>query len=170
MNTFLIGMPGSGKTTVINLYKSIYGEQVYDTDCFIENRHGKIDKIFTEYGEEYFRKLETEVIREICSYGDDAFVSTGGGAVLREENVRLFKSYGRIVYLRTGIDNLLKRLDGDNSRPLLSGDRKERLTKLYEERAQIYERAADIIIDTDCLTPNEVLEKIFVKLNEIIGG
>lgn len=170
MNTFLIGMPGSGKTTVINLYKSIYGEQVYDTDCFIENRHGNIDKIFTEYGEEYFRKLETEVIREICSYGGDAFVSTGGGAVLREENVGLFKSYGRIVYLRTGIDNLLKRLDGDNSRPLLSGDRKERLTKLYEERAQIYEREADIIIDTDCLTPNEVLEKIFVKLNEIRGG
>ena len=64
----------------------------------------------------------------------------------------------------------MKRLDGDNSRPLLSGDRKERLTKLYEERAQIYERAADIIIDTDCLTPNEVLEKIFVKLNEIRGG
>ncbi len=160
MKTFLIGMPGCGKTTVIELYESLCHEQIYDTDAFITSRHGDISTIFSDYGEEYFRELETEVIREICNYGDDAFVSTGGGAVLREENVRLFKENGDVVYLRTGLETLLKRLEGDASRPLLSGDRKERLTKLYEERTPIYERVADLIIDTDGLTPEEVLKKI----------
>lgn len=168
MSTFLIGMPGSGKTTVINLYESICNEQIYDTDAFITSRHGDIGEIFSEYGEEYFRELETEAIREICSYGDDAFVSTGGGAVLREENVRLFKEYGDIVYLRAKLETLLKRLESDASRPLLSGDRKERLTKLYEERARIYERVADFIVDTDGLTPREVLQKIFMCREEAI--
>lgn len=169
MNIFLIGMPGSGKTTVIDLYESIYHEQTYDTDEFIKNRHGDISKIFSEYGEEYFRELETEVIREICGYGDDAFVSTGGGAALREENVRLFKSYGRIVYLRTKIDTLLKRLDGDASRPLLEGNKAERITELFKYRASVYESVADIIIDTDGLTQKEVLERIFVKLGKLKG-
>ena len=169
MNTFIIGMPGSGKTTVIDLYESIYHEQIYDTDECITKRHGNISGIFSEYGEEYFRELETEVIREICGYGDDAFVSTGGGAVLREENVRLLKSYGRIIYLRTGIETLLKRLEGDTSRPLLAGNRAERITELFNKRTPVYESVADIIIDTDGLTPKEVLEEIFLKLNDIRG-
>ena len=80
---------------------------------------------------------------------------------MREENVRIFKKSGKIVYLRTMLETLLKRLDGDTSRPLLLGDRKERLTKLYNERSHIYESVADVIIDTDCLTPEEILEKIF---------
>lgn len=166
MSTFLIGMPGSGKTTVIDLYESICHKQIYDTDAFITSRHGDINAIFSDYGEEYFRELETEVIREICSYGDDALVSTGGGAVLREENVRLFKKSGEIVYLRARIDTLLNRLEGDSSRPLLAGDKKERLTKLYEERARIYECVADFIIDTDGLTPREVLKKFFMRREE----
>lgn len=160
MSTILIGMPGSGKTTVINMYKKIYGEQVYDTDGFIESRHGNISNIFAEYGEEYFRKIETEAIREICSYGDDALIATGGGAVLRNENVRIFRKSGNIIYLRTKLETLLARLDGDASRPLLLGNRAERLTKLYSERTPVYESVADIIIDTDGYTPEEILKRI----------
>ena len=156
MNTVLIGMPGSGKSTIADLYAERYGEQIYDTDACID------------VGQEYFRELETEVIREICSYGDDAFISTGGGAVLREENVRLFKSSGRIVYLRAKPETLLKRLEGDTSRPLLQGDTAGRLTELYNRRREIYESVADIIIDTDGLTPDEVLQKIFGRIGEII--
>lgn len=168
MNTVLIGMPGSGKSTIADLYAERYGEQIYDTDACIEYRHGNIKEIFAEFGEEYFRELETEVIREICSYGDDAFISTGGGAVLREENVRLFKSSGKIVYLRAKPETLLKRLVGDTSRPLLQGDTAGRLTELYNRRREIYESVADIIIDTDGLTPDEVLQKIFGRIGEII--
>ena len=154
-NIILIGMPACGKTTVA----SVYGKNVYDTDAYIESAHGNISDIFANHGEEYFRKLETEAIKNICT-NDECIISTGGGAVLREENVRLFKQSGKIVYLRTKIETLLKRLEGDASRPLLMGDRRERLTKLYNERTPIYERVADIIIDTDGLTPEEVLDKI----------
>lgn len=156
----LIGMPGCGKTTVTDLYKKNYGGQVYDTDGLIESRYGSINKIFAERGEEYFRNIETETIREVCGYADGAFIATGGGAVLREENVKLFKNCGKIIFLRTKSETLLKRLESDDSRPLLMGDRKERLTKLYNERLPVYERVADIIIDTDGLTPEEVLERI----------
>ena len=161
MNTFLIGMPGSGKSTVLRLYVEKHGGRAYDTDAAIESRHGSITEIFSNYGEERFRELETAVISEICGYGGDAFVSTGGGAVMREENVRLFKSAGRVVYLRAKIDTLLKRLQGDTSRPLLQGNLAQRLTELYNARRAVYESVADIIIDTDGLTPDGVLRKIF---------
>lgn len=157
-NIILIGMPASGKTTVA----SLYGKNVWDTDAYIENRYGKISDIFAKHDEEYFRNLETEAIRQICK-NSGAFISTGGGAVLREENVRLFRQSGKIVYLRAKVETLLKRLEGDTLRPLLIGDRKEKLTKLYTERSPIYESVSDIIIDTDGLTPEEVLEEIINK-------
>lgn len=155
-NVILIGMPGSGKTTISNLY----GKNVWDTDAYIESFHGNISDIFAKYGEKHFRDLETEAIRYICNK-DKCFISTGGGAVLRKENVRLFKQSGKIVYLRTKLETLLNRLDGDTSRPLLLGNRKEQLTKLYNERTPIYESVADIVIDTDGLAPEEILKKIF---------
>ncbi len=154
-NIILIGMPACGKTTVA----SAYGEKVYDTDAYIESIYGRISDIFANYGEDYFRKLETEAIKSICA-NDGCIISTGGGAVLCEENVHLFKQSGKIVYLRTKIETLLKRLVGDTSRPLLLGNRAERLAKLYTERTPIYERVADIIVDTDGLTPEEVLNRI----------
>ena len=166
MNTFLIGMPGSGKSTVLRLYAEKHGGRAYDMDAAIESRHGSITDIFLNFGEERFRELETAVISEICGYGGDAFVSTGGGAALREENVRLFKNAGRVVYLRAKIDTLLKRLQGDTSRPLLQGNLAERLTELYNSRRAVYESVADIIIDTDGLTPDGVLRKIFQSGSE----
>lgn len=159
-------MPGCGKSTVIGLYEKIYGEQVYDTDCIIEYRHGNINQIFNDFGEQHFRDLETEVIRELCGLGEDAWIATGGGAVLREENVCLFRQSGKIVFLRTKLETLLKRLDGDLSRPLLKGDKSERLTKLYNERTPLYESVADIIVDTDGKTPQQVLENIFSELKK----
>lgn len=110
MSNFLIGMPGCGKSTVIEQYEIMYGEQVYDTDCIIEHRHGSISQIFENFGEQYFRDLETDVIRELCGLGDNALIATGGGAVLREENVKLFKTCGKVIYLRAKLETLLKGL------------------------------------------------------------
>lgn len=159
----LIGMPGSGKSTVTDLYARKYGEEVWDTDCLITARHGDISEIFANYGEEYFRDLETEAVGYICDNACDAFIATGGGLVLRDENVRLFKKIGKIVYLRTRLDTLAARLEGDTSRPLLQGGARQRLESLYRARTPIYERAADIIVDTDGLTSEEVLGEIFSK-------
>ena len=80
---------------------------------------------------------------------------------MREENVRIFKKNGKIVYLRATLDTLIARLEGDRTRPLLKGDINERLTKLMNERSELYERVADVIIDTDDLTPEQILAKIF---------
>ena len=161
-NIIFIGMPGSGKTTVANLCKQ-QGKKVFDTDEYIESHNGKISEIFKKYGEEHFRKLETDAVREICK-NDNSFISTGGGCVMREENVRIFKNSGKIVYLKASKGTLLKRLEGDFSRPLLAGNKAERLEELFEKRAPVYERVADIIVQTDGLTPKEVLENIFDKI------
>lgn len=162
-NVILVGMPGSGKTTVKNIYKKIYGKNVFDTDELIEREYGDVSGIFLRYGEEYFRDAETEAVKKVCKERG-AFIATGGGIVLREENVRLLKESGRIVYLRTSPSTLYGRLEGDTSRPLLKDG--DGLRRLYEERTPIYERIADIIVDTDGLDPDAVLEKIMLGVEE----
>ena len=162
MSVILIGMQGSGKTTVMNTFERIYGYSTADVDSWIEREYGTISEIFSDYGEAYFRDIETETIKKIFNDGvNAAVVSTGGGSVLREENVRIFKKNGKIVYLRATLDTLIARLEGDRTRPLLKGDINERLTKLMNERSELYERVADVIIDTDDLTPEQILAKIF---------
>lgn len=166
-NVFLIGMPGCGKSTVAKVYDWKCHEQVYDTDGIIESKHGKISEIFSEYGEEYFRDLETEVLKWLNDIEYDCFISVGGGCVLREENVRIMKSDGnKVVYLRTKLPTLEQRLKNDTSRPLLQGNLHERLEKLYAERSAIYENVADIIVDTDGLTAEQVFDKICKILNQ----
>ena len=83
---------------------------------------------------------------------------------MREENVKIFKESGKIVYLKASIQTLLSRLEGDTSRPLLAGDREKRLKELFNKRTPIYESVADVVVDTDGLAPKEVLDKIFSKL------
>lgn len=161
-NIILIGMPGSGKTTIANLCKEQCGMEVWDTDEYIEKRYGSISDIFAKYGERHFRKLETEAVKDICKK-DNCLISTGGGCVMNEENVKLLKKSGKIVYLKASVDTLLKRLEGDTSRPLLVGNKAERLTELFDKRSFVYERVADIVIDTDGLTPSEIFCQIKLK-------
>ena len=159
MNIILAGMPGSGKTTVSKCLAELGGYKLIDTDALIVEEHGEISHIFAEHGEEYFRDLETGAVKRACAI-DNAVVATGGGCLLRGKNVRLFKNSGKIVYLRAGISTLLKRLEGDTTRPLLKGDAEEKLRGLFAARAHIYENAADFAVDTDDLSPEEVAKKI----------
>lgn len=161
MNIILIGMPGSGKTSVAEEYKK-RGGKVFDTDRLIEEEYGNISEIFSTRGEEYFRTLETEVIKKVCKK-DDILISTGGGSVLKAENVELFKKSGKIVYLETSLKELSRRLEKDETRPLLKGG-VDKLRLLYEARTPIYERVADIKIKTDGLSVSEVLDKLLLKI------
>lgn len=168
MNLILCGMMGAGKTTVGIKIAETVGLRWYDIDDVIVENHGKISDIFKRYGEEYFRKLETETVAKL-SQKDGLVISVGGGLVLKEENVELLKRNGRIVYLRAGLETLERRLSTDSTRPLLQTDGetlRERLTRLLKERAPIYERVADYIVDVDGKTPEKIAAEAVVLIKD----
>ncbi len=152
-NIVLIGMPGSGKSTVGALLADQLGRELVDTDALIEERAGiSISEIFSAFGEKHFRDLETSAIKDI-SARTGLVISTGGGAVLREENLKALKKNGRIYF----IDRPLKALIPTPDRPLALS--KEDIIKRYNERYDIYRSSADVIITADC-TVDEVADKI----------
>ena len=151
-NIVLTGMPGSGKSTVGRLIAEMTGRQFIDTDSIITERHGAITGIFAERGEEYFRDIESGVIRELAP-STGLIISTGGGAVLRSGNVEALRRNGDIFFIDRSPEYLIPTAD----RPL--ADEKAKITKLYKERIDIYMDTADYIIDGDC-EPDDVADSI----------
>ncbi len=152
-NIVLVGMPSSGKSTVGGLIAKACGRTFIDTDELIVKHAGQeITDIFAEVGEAGFRDIESQVIREVSAM-TSAVIATGGGAVLREENVAALKENGKIYF----IDRPLEKLIPTSSRPL-SSDRKS-IEKRYEERYGIYTSVCDRKINAAC-TPAEVAQKI----------
>ena len=140
-NLVLIGMPGSGKTTVGRILAEQTGKAFVDSDEEIVRRTGKpIPALFAEGGEAAFRDLEADVLRDLSRTGGRV-IATGGGAVLRPENVRRLKQNGRLFFL----DRPLEALAPTADRPL--GDTREKLHRLWEERRPRYLAAADAVID-----------------------
>ena len=153
-------MPGSGKSTVGKLLK-IDGFELIDTDAEIEKRCGcTIKELIEAKGEDYFRDLETEVIRDV-SLKSSCIISTGGGAILREENVNCLKQNGKLFFINAS----LKRLRATEDRPL--SNTYEKLEKLYHERLGIYESSADVVVP-DMATPYDEAEYILTKRLEQI--
>lgn len=141
-NIVLIGMPGSGKSTVGRLLAESLGRDLVDTDDVITNKHGAISDIFTRYGESYFRDIESEAVKETAKQSG-IIIATGGGAILREENVRALKQNGVIFFLNRPLDDIMPTAD----RPL-SSDR-ESLRKRFNERYDKYKSACDFEIISD---------------------
>lgn len=159
-NVVLTGMPGSGKSTVGKLL-NIDGFSFVDTDEEIEKRCGcTIKELIGSKGEKYFRDLETQVIKDISSKGCQ-IISTGGGVVLRKENVNSLKRNGKLFFLNANPDRLLP----TDSRPL--SDTAEKLKKLYDERIDTYKITADVIVP-DMETPDEEAEFILKARTELI--
>lgn len=164
-NIILIGFMGSGKTTFGKWMEAKHKKTLIDTDEYIVHREGRsVNDIFAAEGEAYFRELETETLRELLAAGTkNAVLSAGGGMPLRAENGELLRQLGTVVYLRTGIDILVKRLTGDKKRPLLAGgDLRGKIERLMESRAGIYADRADLILDTD----NASFEKLYERIQE----
>jgi shikimate kinase len=161
MNLVLCGMMGSGKSTVGKLLAKITSWEWVDTDELIVSRYGKITDIFEQKGEGYFRALETKIVQELAKK-DRLVISTGGGLVLKEENVSLLKKNGKFVYLRAKKETLALRLAVDKDRPLLqtSETLDEKLARLLQERGEIYEGVADSIIDVDEKAPADIVKEI----------
>ena len=160
MNIVLCGMMGAGKSTVGQKVAGLLKMRFADTDTVITERYGVINEIFARYGEAHFRGLETEVTREL-SEKDNLVISTGGGLVLKEENVALLKKEGKLFFLTAGADTLFMRVQGDHTRPLLkTANARERIEELLALRTPRYESAADYTIDTDKKSADEVAREI----------
>ena len=152
-NLVLIGMPGSGKTAAGHILAEKTGLPFCDTDQLIVEKAGKpITDIFRDSGEQAFRDLESEVIRDLSLRGG-IIVSTGGGAVLRPENVTALKQNGRLFWLDRDPDSLIPTDD----RPL--ADTADKMKRLYVERQPVYKAAADEIIPVRG-TPEQIADII----------
>ena len=159
-NIVLTGMPGSGKSTVGKCI-ALDGFTFVDTDSEIEKRCGcTIKELIARKGETYFRDLETQVIYDI-SKETCQIISTGGGAILREENVKSLKQNGKLFFL----DANLNRLQATDDRPL--SDTVEKLRKLYDERIGIYRKTADVVVP-ELDTPQAEAQYITKKRTELI--
>ena len=163
-NIVLIGYMGSGKTSVGKELAKSRGMKFIDLDAYIVEKEGRsINDIFTYETEEYFRNVESEVIKEMCTLSN-AVISTGGGAVLRKENRDNLSKIGHVVYLKADPETILKRVKDDHSRPLLKSESEEELRKristMLDSRNPYYEIFADQVIYTDRLTPSEIAEII----------
>lgn len=159
-NIVLTGMPGSGKSTVGRLLH-VEGFEFIDTDAEIEKRCGcAIKELIEMRGEQYFRDLESEVIRDVSS-ACCRIISTGGGAVLREENIRSLKRNGKIFFLNAA----LQRLCATSDRPLSDTD--EKLAALYKQRLSLYQSTSDVIVP-DMETPEAEAAYILKKRMELI--
>ena len=156
-NIVLTGMPGSGKSTV-GKQLNIDGYTFVDTDTEVEKRCGcTIKELIATKGEAYFRDVEAQVIRDLSAQVG-CIIATGGGAVLREENVRHLKQNGKLFFL----DAPLERLRATDDRPL--SDTADKLAKLYDERMEIYRTTADVVVPMT--TPEQEAAYILTKRME----
>ena len=165
---FLVGYMGSGKTSVGKTMSKIDNYEFYDLDQYIEEMEGKkVSEIFKDYNEVFFRKIENRYLKKLCLLDQKKIISTGGGTPCFQNNLDLIKSTpGSIsVYLKTNIDNLLKRLiDSKSERPLIShvnneNDLKEFIGKHLFERGFYYEKS-DLVIDTNDKSISEVADNL----------
>jgi shikimate kinase len=151
---------GTGKTAVGKELSRLLNMRLVDVDSEIEeNRKMKITDIFKNFGEPYFRDIETEMIRKLART-KNTVISTGGGAVLRAENMEVLRETGVIFCLCADPETIISRTGGSKDRPLLNvEDPLAKINELLRTRMPFYEKAG-IIIDTDGKTPLEVAEEI----------
>lgn len=138
-NIVLVGFMGSGKTTVGRLIAKETGMPLIDMDALIEERAGKtINEIFAEEGEPRFRQLERELVEELSAQ-EGHIISTGGGIVLNPDNIADFERTGLVVCLLVDSQSVLDRVRHDSTRPLLAGDKEQKILELLESRRPLYE-------------------------------
>ncbi|CCK64721.1 shikimate kinase AroK [Mycobacterium canetti] len=160
----LVGLPGSGKSTIGRRLAKALGVGLLDTDVAIEQRTGRsIADIFAAYGEQEFRRIEEDVVRAALA-GHDGVLSLGGGAVT-SPGVRAALAGHTVVYLEISAAEGVRRTGGNTVRPLLAGpDRAEKYRALMAQRAPLYRRVATMRVDTNRRSPGAVVRHILSRL------
>ncbi|MBQ8956610.1 MAG: shikimate kinase [Lachnospiraceae bacterium] len=167
MSLILEGFMGSGKSAVGKELAKRLGLSFIDTDALIEAKQDcRIADIFEESGEEAFRQMETAVLQGLLLTDDEAVISLGGGTPVRDANQSIIKALGRVIYLRADASTLIRRLEsGTEERPMLKGgDLAHRVKKLLGEREKRYMELADIVIDIQ----EESIEEICGRIEEAV--
>ena len=157
----------AGKTTVSRELSKMTGRREIDMDAYIVDREGMaIKDIFDKYGEEYFRKKETESLLEIMDM-DELIVSCGGGVVVKDENVEHMKNRGVIVLLTATPQTILERVKNSTDRPILNGNMNiEFITELMNKRKDRYLSVADVIVETDDKSVFDICTEIMDKISK----
>lgn len=167
-NIFLIGPMGAGKTTVGRLLAKELQFSFYDSDKEIEAKTGaNVAWIFDIEGESGFRHREEQIIEKLTTL-PNIVLATGGGAILSVKNRQLLSTRGKVVYLYVSVERQLVRIGQAKDRPLLfeKANMLETLNTLFEKREPIYRQLADLIIDTDNVSSQEVVEQILLTLEK----
>jgi shikimate kinase len=164
-NIFLVGMMGAGKTTVGRALAHRLKRPFVDTDRVLVERTGvPVATVFEIEGEDGFRRRESLVLRELCEV-DGRVVATGGGIVLAEENRRVMRESGTVVYLRARLESLWERTRHDASRPLLATpDPRGRLAELLLEREPLYRDAAHVVVDSGSQSASTLVNRVLAAL------
>lgn len=161
-NIILTGFMGCGKTSIGNRLSRFYQRAMTDTDRWIEEKQQmSVSDIFQKFGEQKFRQMETDCLKELLNTCTNGIISVGGGLPVREENRSLLKQLGRVYYLKISPHTVYERLKEDTTRPLLQGENPHgKIEKLIEERKSFYEAGADEIIEADQKSFDEIIAEI----------
>lgn len=164
-NIFLIGFMGAGKSTIAGeLKEKLEMERVEMDQMIVEKQGMSISEIFDEYGEAYFRNLESNTLIELQKR-KQTIVSCGGGVVMRPENTDHMKKNGRIVLLTAKPETIYERVKDSNERPILNNNMNvEFISELMEKRREKYEAAADVVVVTDGKNATQICEEIISRL------
>ena len=162
----LVGMPGSGKSTVGRQLAHRAGVPFIDLDHRLEQAIGtSIRSFFEAEGEARFRDLEAEMLATVAGEPGGMVLSTGGGAVLRPENREVLRQFGPVLYLRASPEEIFKRVRHDRTRPLLQGGNPmEKLRELYAQRDGLYRETAHYVIETGRPTVHTLVNMIMMQL------
>ncbi|CAH0345717.1 shikimate kinase [Bacillus sp. CECT 9360] len=165
---YLTGFMGAGKTTAGEALGEAMKLPVYDMDHEIEEQQQQtVTDIFADQGEEAFREMESRMLRELPR--EDSIITTGGGIIIKEDNRQWLATQGYWVYLHCEPEEIAKRLANDESRPLLSGERKQNLHRLFSERLPLYSQA-HIVVDTTGKSLDEIVDRIMKRIKDMEMG
>ncbi len=171
MNCFLVGLPGSGKSTIGRQLGRKLGLPSIDSDTVLEQRLGcSIRDFFEREGESAFRDIEAQVIGEL-TLGHQGVIATGGGSVLRAENRQNLKQRGTVIYLHSSPEEVFRRVRYDQNRPLLQvEDPMARLRELYKVRDPLYRETAHFVVETGRPSVATLVNMIMMQLEMAAGS